>query len=133
MGAWGAGSFENDGAADWVHEFEQSGAAAVRSALETVSKLGDSEYLEAPEASMAIAAAEIVAAARDGDQSSLSEGARECFSQFQASLTGSDLLELARRAVERTRRQSELKDLWEESAERKRWFGEVDRLSSRLG
>ena len=32
---------------------------------------------------MAIAAAEIIAAARDGDQSSLSEGARECFSDFK--------------------------------------------------
>lgn len=132
MGAWGAGSFENDDAADWVHEFEQSGVAAVRSASEAVSKLGDNEYLEAPEASMAIAAAEVVVAARDGDQSSLSEGARECFSQFQASLTGADLLELARRAVARTRRQSELKELWQESAQCQSWLREIDRLSSRL-
>jgi Domain of unknown function (DUF4259) len=65
MGAWGHGSFENDDAADWVHEFELQGASAVVPAQESVSKIPEDEYLEAPEASVAIAAAEIVAAARE--------------------------------------------------------------------
>lgn len=33
MGAWGAGPFENDDAADWKAELEREGAAALVSAL----------------------------------------------------------------------------------------------------
>jgi hypothetical protein len=82
-------------------------------------------------ASAAIAAAEIVAAARDGDLSNLPDYAREA-SRCQQPLTGSQLLELARRAVARILRQSELKDLWEEGAEGQPWFEAMDSLSSRL-
>jgi hypothetical protein len=112
MGAWGCGSFENDDAADWVYELGSSGVAAVASALEQVSSVAEDEYLEAAEASAAIAAAEIVAAARDGHLSTLSETAREAFVRHRESLIASHLSEPARRAVERIRRQSELKELW---------------------
>jgi hypothetical protein len=132
MGAWGCGSFENDDAADWVYEFESSGVAAVASALEHVSSVAEDEYLEAPEASAAIAAAEIVAAARDGDLSKLSETAREAFARHRESLIASHLCEAARRAVERVRRQSELKELWEEGEEREIWSRGVDSVSLRL-
>lgn len=135
MGAWGCGSFENDDAAAWVHEFKNGGVTAVASALERVCGIADGEYLEAPEASAAIAAAEIVAAARDGDPSTLSQTAREAFARHRDPLIASHLSESARRAVERIRRRSELKDLWEEgdqSAKGNDWCGEVDRLLRRL-
>jgi hypothetical protein len=132
MGAWGYGSFENDDAADWVYEFESSGVEAAASALEHVSNMADDEYLEAPEASAAIAAAEIVAAARDGDLSKLSENASETFARHRQSLIGSQLLEPARRAVERILRQSELKDLWEQSEQGEMWSRGMDNLSLRL-
>ena len=96
MGAWGCGSFENDDAVDWVYEFESSGVAAVASALEHVSSIAEDEYLEAPEASAAIAAAEIVAAAQDGDLSKLSETAREAFDRHREPLIASHLSEFAR-------------------------------------
>jgi hypothetical protein len=54
MGAWGHGGFENDDAADWVHEFELQGASAVVPALEYVSKLPEDEYLDTPEASVGL-------------------------------------------------------------------------------
>jgi hypothetical protein len=130
MGALGYGSFENDDAADWVHEFESSGVAAATLALEHVSNIAEDEYLEAPEASPAIAAAEIVAAARDGDLSKLSENARIAFFRHREFLIGSQLLEPACRAVERILRQSELKELWEEEGEI--WSGEMNILSLRL-
>jgi hypothetical protein len=132
MGAWGCGSFENDDAADWVYELESSGVAAVALALVHVSSIAEDEYLEAPEASAAIAAAEIVAAARDGDLSKLSETAREAFVRHRESLVASHLSEPARRALERIRRQSELKELWEESEEGEIWSRQVDSLSRRL-
>ena len=62
MGAWGFGSFDNDDAADFLADATESGdLSLVRGALDNV--LTSTEYVEAPDASQAIAAAEIVAAA----------------------------------------------------------------------
>ena len=63
MGAWDTGPFDNDDAADWVYELEEAvDATIVRAALRSVvESLG---YLESPNASVAIAAAEVVAASR---------------------------------------------------------------------
>ena len=132
MGTWGYGSFDNDDAADWVYEFESSGRAAVAAALRRVSELADGKYLEAPEATTALAAAEIVAAAHDGDQSKLSDEARSAFAAHLQSLTGSLDIATARRVVERIVRQSELKDLWEETDESQNWLNEVNSLLARL-
>jgi len=132
MGAWGHGSFDNDDAADWVQTFELHGVTAVVTTLERVANFPKDEYLEAPETSAAIAAAEVVAAVRDGDLASLSDEARNAFATHQQSLTGSRMLELARQTVERILHQSELKDLWEESAEGDMWVQGIGNLSSRL-
>jgi len=132
MGTWGYGSFDNDDAADWVYEFESSGRAAVTSALRRVAELANGKYLEAPEATTALAAAEIVAAAHDGDLSKLSEEARKAFVAHRQSLTGSVDVATARKAVERVARESELKELWEESDESQNWLNEVNGLLARL-
>jgi hypothetical protein len=134
MGAWGHGSFENDDAADWVSDFEANGVSAVVSVLEHVTQLGEDEYLEAPEASMAVAAAEMVAAARDGDLSALpSDNERKALSRHQAALRDPQLVALARQAVERVLQQSELKDLWSESGTPDpSWLNVMGTLSSRL-
>ena len=135
MGAWGHGSFDNDDAADWVGDFERNGVAAVVTMLQHVSNFGEDDYLEAPDASAAIAAAEVVASAHDGELSNLSQHARNVFTKYQHALTDPHLLETARRAVKRILRQSELKDLWEEGAgpESALWSKALDSLSSRLG
>lgn len=68
-GAWESGSFDNDDAMDWVAMCVRSkGASAVGKTLEASLKPA---YLEAPEASEAIAAAEVVAAARGKPNSKL--------------------------------------------------------------
>jgi hypothetical protein len=126
MGAWGHGSFENDDAADWDHEFELQSAWAIVSDLEYVSKFPEDEYLEAPEASAVIAAAKIVAAPQDSDLSNLSDDARKIFSRHQQSLRSSRPLELARQAVERILQQSELKDLWEKGKESAMWLKSME-------
>ena len=81
MGTWGVGAFENDGASDWAMELEEasSPAAAVKRALSRVAKnaprRGTAQRSGAPrrlppkpvdldDALEALAAAEIVAAAR---------------------------------------------------------------------
>ena len=62
MGAWGLGSFENDGACDFLADATESGdLTLLREALDNV--LTSTEYVEAPDACNAIVAAEIIAAA----------------------------------------------------------------------
>ncbi|MEM6824186.1 MAG: DUF4259 domain-containing protein [Pseudomonadota bacterium] len=63
MGAWGAGSFENDDAQDWIWEFEAEGVSAVEAVFMSTREAFASGYVESPEASMSIAAAELIAAA----------------------------------------------------------------------
>ncbi len=64
MGVWGAKSFENDDALDWVADLDEANdIEPVTKALNYIVN-GDSDYLEIPECSVAVAAAEIVAALR---------------------------------------------------------------------
>ncbi len=60
MGAWGVGIFENDDALDWLYEFERDGKAAIAAAFASVEI---TDYIDAPEASMALGAIEAVASA----------------------------------------------------------------------
>jgi Domain of unknown function (DUF4259) len=64
MGAWGVGSFDNDDAADWLNDQLRRSAdlRPIQTALDAVAQLDPTGYLEAPEASAAVAAAEVVAA-----------------------------------------------------------------------
>ena len=68
-GAWESGSFDNDDAQDWAAQCARSkGSVFVSSTLSAVLAEG---YVEAPECSAAIAAAEVVAAAKGRPSASL--------------------------------------------------------------
>ena len=82
------------------------------------------------EASAVVAAAEFVAAARDGDLSRLGI-ARNDFAAHRSSLASPHLLPLARRALDRVLRKSELRDLWTEGPDQG-WLNEMNGLSARL-
>ena len=60
-GAWGEGSFENDDALDWVGQCIKAGTTAPVSAA--LAAVLDGRYVQAPDGSEAVAAAEVVAAA----------------------------------------------------------------------
>src|SRR5687767_6352150 len=111
MGAWGSGSFENDDALDWVTGLADDSSDAVREALAPIASAGD-EYLQAPDCSMAIAAAEAVAAARGHPNNALPEEVAGWAAKKP--VVTPDLVELARAAVDRILNNSELKDLWDE-------------------
>ena len=135
MGAWGTGSFDNDDALDFVVRLEHEGRAVIRSALEEVTKLDTGDYLEAPEASAAIAASEVLAAARDGQISRLPQAAQDWLDGHRSRLATPALITLGHRAVERVLTQSELKELWEEGgdeAQSKAWEEGVRELVARL-
>jgi poly-gamma-glutamate capsule biosynthesis protein CapA/YwtB (metallophosphatase superfamily) len=126
MGAWGSAAFENDDALDWVWELEESTDDAVVRAALTVAL--DAEELEAPEASCALAAAEVVAAAGGAPVSSLPDGVRAWVAAHELP---ADLRGLAREAVTRIAERSELRQLWDEAGGDD-WRDGVSALQARL-
>ena len=132
-GAWDTGSFDNDDALDWIWELSESNdLSVVESALENA--VGASGYLEAPVGSMAIAAAEVVAALRGGPSAQLPSEVADWVKTHKFSV-GSDLVETARNAIlaVRNTKSSELAQLWSESEElADTWQADLDDLLKRL-
>lgn len=132
MAAWGYKSFENDAAADWVYAFEADGPDAIGEALDRVLTLEDDDYLEASEASAAIAAAEVVAAAKTRDVSRLSDSAKAAVEAQTAARNAAHFSATALSAMERVMATSELKDNWDESENAAAWKAEMEGLMERL-
>ena len=131
MGAWGSGVFENDDASDWVWELEDDNDMSVlHEALAAAVDTPLDELIEAPDASNALAAAEIVAAARGHHGAELPSEAREWIRR-NAALVDARTVALATAAVERISIHSELNELWEE-AENDEWLRVVSDLLERL-
>jgi hypothetical protein len=134
MPGWGAGSFENEDAQNFLARLGSLGTDDLRQIL---SRAADQEdYLEAPESGVAVAAAEIVAAlvAAAKDETASSSTPRQIFDWLSKSEGGAppDLVDLARRAVERVRTNSELKDLWLEAEGLNEWSAALRNLEERL-
>jgi hypothetical protein len=132
MGANGISIFDNDDATDWLDGYDSDGAAAVTTALETVTELDAQDYLEATEAAHALAAAEVVAASRDGDFDRIPEDAVDRVQANAAKLNAAKLIGPARRAVARVLKSSELKDEWEAGRDAEEWEDHVSELLERL-
>ena len=126
MGAWGILFDENDDAADWLANFgDQPGWEAVDEAFTAA----DGDYIEAPDASQALAAAEVVAAALGRPSDRISETGK--WAALNAA-GAQDRKETARNLVARIRDDSELHELWQESDEYADWRQSVDETLSRL-
>ena len=123
MGAWGAGAFDNDDAADWSWEFENAdhdaGLRLVTDALSAAVQASGSAYLDATDGARAIAAAEVVASINGQpiDESPYNETVRQWINRTRPA-TGAALTDLARQAVDRVTmpQNSELAQLWGEAA-----------------
>jgi hypothetical protein len=127
MGAWGFQAFENDDALDWLEELEAGGAEAVRQSLNAVAD----GYIEVPDGTVAVAAAEITAAAQGSPHGDLPEDVVTWVAAHGAELTAGDA-QLALEAVERVAgEESELAELWDEADELE-WKESLDNLSERL-
>ena len=132
MGAWGADSFENDDASDWLADFcDSPDPAFILKALSTVADADAGEYLEAPDCSVGIAAAEVVAALKSAPNTLLPDDAKNCVSNL-AMRADPSLVAVALKAVERIKRNSELRDLWDESETPDDWYQALINLEERL-
>jgi len=129
LGGWGTGSFENDDAADWVGEL---GTISPKDLNQILAQAADSpDYLEAPAASVAVAAAEAVAALAGSPADAAPKEILDWTKKNPAALTP-ELKALASRALDRIRHNSELKDLWLQAEGLNDWTAAIQELQTRL-
>jgi hypothetical protein len=135
MGTWSVDAFGNDDAADWVYELEEAvDLSPIEDAIAAVLEVGD-EYLEAPEASIALAAIEVLArlGGSSGEKSSYTETADKWVASTQVKPTV-ELIDKAQAAIARILAEdSELNELWQESEEYEAWLASVSDLRARVG
>jgi hypothetical protein len=130
VGRWGVGSFENDDAAGWLAKL---GSITPNDLTKIFLHAADNPaYLEASEASVAVAAAEVIAALNG---SSAAGAPREIveWTKGNRPATTPELKALAIRSLDRVRRNSELKDLWLEADGLNDWIAAIHDLQTRLG
>lgn len=134
MGAWSHESFGNDDACDFAATVSETvDLSAVEAILDAVMQVG-SGYLEAPEASQAIAAVEVIARLQGN------WGLRDTYSadvdawvERTKIVPAKELALKARGVLKRiTTEPSELLELWQESDEVEIWLDAVRDLERRI-
>jgi len=131
MAGWATGSFENDNAQAWLSQLT---SLSVEDLQPLLSRAADNaDYLEAREASVAVAAAEAIAALK-GESSPAVPKEIVAWAHKAKSEDGSipDLTGLAIRAIQRVRTNSELRDLWLEADGLNEWSAGLRDLEKRL-
>ena len=135
MGAWGADSFANDDAMDWLTELEEArDLNVIRDALAAVDN--EAGYIEAPTCSIAICAAEVLAAMRGRPCAKMPEEVA-LWIAAHSTMPDVELTALASRVVNTIRSdndRSELLQLWSEAAtdDRDAWASATSDLQTRL-
>lgn len=131
MGAWDSSCFANDDAQDWSNRLIDShdGMKRVGAALECVADAGD-EFIDAPRASEALAAAEVVAALSGTPAGDMPTDLASWLSGRP--LADDALRALAQRAVRRVGTDSELRALWDEAGSLGEWLSVLSDLDDRL-
>ncbi|MBW8858683.1 MAG: DUF4259 domain-containing protein [Caulobacter sp.] len=129
MDAWADGPFDNDDALDFIDDLaEAPDWRTVVQALDYVTK--QAGYLEAPEGSIAVAAAAIVAAAV-GEVTILPDNHRALKAALGAPPAGA--VALARTALARVvAPASELDELWQEGDGHDAWLTQIAALQTTL-
>jgi len=134
MGAWDTDPFGNDTACDWAYSLEESeNLELIEETLARIEAAGD-EYIEAPDAEEAIAAADTLARLKGNFyiKNNYTEAADDWVAEQQHPVP-QDLVDLAIHVVERVQNEpSELLELWEESGDFDAWKKNLDDLKKRL-
>lgn len=134
MPGWGTGSFENEDAQSLLGRLNSLGIDDLRPMLSRAADYDD--YLEVPESGTAVAAAEVIAALVVVQKGGAASPAapRQVMEWLSKNKVDAppDLVDLARRAVDRVRTNSELKDLWLEAEGLNEWSAALRDLERRL-
>jgi hypothetical protein len=129
-GAWGADSFDNDDALDWVAQCVHTrDISAISDMLNAALK---AEVIEASDGAAALAAIEVVAAALGKPGKHLPDALRAWMRQMPTTQIA-QLAPLARTVIGRIEdgKRSELKQLWSEGKPNQ-WTANVADLSARI-
>jgi Domain of unknown function (DUF4259) len=127
-----AGIFSNDDVIEWLVGFETDGVPVVETALTAVNEMDKDDFIEASDAAFALAAAELVAAARDEDHGRLPKTIHSALESHEDAINAAKLSSAARKAVQRILKNSELKDEAEEAGEGDEWEEDIGELLERL-
>ncbi len=131
MGAWDEGIFENDQAGDWLDQLVELGTTnAIDQALSAAIKAKPGQ-LDADDAAAALAAAEVVAAARGHRHADLPDDVKEWLASSGYDPTAAAVA-LCVNSVKRVRDDSELAELWAEGGESVGWKRGISGLLARL-
>ncbi len=130
MSATGPRNFENDDATDWVYDLtESTGTDLLSEAFAVVEK---TDFADAPDCCIALAAAEVVAAAKGKPSSDLPDEVRTWL-EDQERLDGFKKLDKrAAKVAKKVQAKSELRDQWEESDGWHNWQMALEGLLKRL-
>jgi len=124
------GNFGNDDASDWVYDLqESSGTDALKEAFTAIN---GHNYPKSPECCIALAAAEIVAAAKGKPATDLPDRARKWLGNQDEVDSIKKLAKPAIAVVNKISVKSELRDYWEESDSWHEWQQAVEGLLRRL-
>lgn len=130
MGAWGAGTFENDDALDWSELlYETRDLNFLRNTMQIVVE--QKSYLEMSECCQALAAAEVVASAGGNKAPTLPSQADEWLDDKDLDEIRK-LAPLAREVIIRIKTNSELKEAWDASSNSADWYGVINGIEARL-
>ncbi|MBU5353851.1 DUF4259 domain-containing protein [Paenibacillus barcinonensis] len=134
MGAWGTGIFENDDVLDWKADLLDSDG--IDFIEETIEEVLEDEYIESDLASNALGAIEILAALQGRPGKEILNNQSNTGDLYDWINTnkgkGKKLISKAKRAVKKIKKDSELKELWEESEEYPIWLNTINDLENRL-
>ena len=131
-GTWESGSFDNDDALDWANQCIKSKGTSL--ILSTLNAALGSSYLEVPECSAAVAAAEVIAASNGKATKDLPKELSSWLEQ-QNRAEIAKLAPLATKVVSRilNGQKSELQELWQENKKDfSKWKSHMQNLISRL-
>ena len=135
MGTWSVDPFGNDDAADWAYELEEAeDLTPIEEAIAAVLAVGD-DYLEAPEASVGLAAIEVLArlCGNPGEKNSYTETVDKWVENTELK-PDAELIDRAQAAIVRILSEnSELKELWQESDDFAAWQASIEDLRARVG
>ena len=121
MGTWEITNFGNDAAMDWISDFKED--PTVPFLLQTLEAVFEDEYLDSDIASEALAAIEVVAAAKGRPSSDFPEEIEAGQLTTVAAAIDTKMIETCKKTINRIIKEedNELFELWEEAGEGQDW------------
>ena len=130
MSTWGMGSFDNDGALDFVSAFVETPKPGMVD--EALRRMGEKKHQQdLTDNERALAAAEVVAAMHGQPADDIPAELEDMLQSFTVK-PNPELLKLARQAVLAVKTQSEMRELWDEGDDGQIWLEHIDDLVARL-